>query len=271
MYITPNDRAVYLYSGMIGAFLNSNSAGRFDRDNHPWELLQNAGRWLQENNPLFRQFGGLFNFVHTNIYIGLEVTNVIEANRYRESRLPQVFIEDQTIEPSIPSNQPDIVVDPFNYENEVRNEDFRYHRLAIGVLEGGTNVAHSDSIGEIQNKAATILRVINHGDQNVEALLFPTLYPEARGQWRYIKCPNHTFKYPSLCQKFRVNVSTAGHKIMAMKHRIPKTNITQCYRMQRSNLTASYLISVMTGIGQVGFIWKSKRNGFIKIQHVFFE
>ena len=83
MYITPNDRAVYLYCGMIGAFLNSNSAGRFDRDNHPWELLQNAGRWLQENNPLFRRFGRLFIFVPTNIYGGIEVTNVIEANRLR--------------------------------------------------------------------------------------------------------------------------------------------------------------------------------------------
>jgi hypothetical protein len=57
MYITPNDRAVHLYSGVIGAFLNSSEAGTFDLDNHPWELLEIAATWLKQNNPLFHRFG----------------------------------------------------------------------------------------------------------------------------------------------------------------------------------------------------------------------
>jgi len=80
-----------------------------------------------------------------------------------------------------------------NYENEVRNEDFQYHRLPSGVLEGTVDLMNSTV--EAQNNVASISRVINHGDQNVEALLFPTLYPYGQGQWQYHKLQSNTFKY----------------------------------------------------------------------------
>ena len=134
----------------------------------------------------------VLHFLLIDVYRGVETTTIIEANRHREPRLPHVFIEDQTVEPSIPSGRPDIVVDPLNYENEVRNEDFRYHRLPSGVLEGTGDLMNSASTVEAQNNVASISRVINHGDQNVEALLFPTLYPYGRGQWQYHKVRSNT-------------------------------------------------------------------------------
>ena len=61
MYLTPNDRAMYLYGGMMGAFLSSGSASGFDLDNHPWHELQEGIEWLHDNNPLFEMFFTLSN------------------------------------------------------------------------------------------------------------------------------------------------------------------------------------------------------------------
>jgi hypothetical protein len=59
MYLTPNDRAIYLYRGIMGAFLSSGEASTFDLDNHPWQELQAAKEWLCVHNPLFRHFATL--------------------------------------------------------------------------------------------------------------------------------------------------------------------------------------------------------------------
>src|SRR5271169_1704440 len=54
MYLTPNERAIYFYGGLMGAFLSSEKASSFDLNNHPWDELQEAMEWLYDNNPLFR-------------------------------------------------------------------------------------------------------------------------------------------------------------------------------------------------------------------------
>ena len=56
MYLTPNDRAILFYGGLIGAFLSSENASNFDLNNHPWKELQEGIEWLRYNNSLFRTF-----------------------------------------------------------------------------------------------------------------------------------------------------------------------------------------------------------------------
>ena len=53
MYLTPNDRALCLYGGIMGAFLMSEHATEFDLSGHPWNQLDRARHWLLQHNLLF--------------------------------------------------------------------------------------------------------------------------------------------------------------------------------------------------------------------------
>ena len=54
MTTAPNVRAIHLYGGSIGTFLESEEATPFDHQDHSWPILVRAGEWLQANNPLIR-------------------------------------------------------------------------------------------------------------------------------------------------------------------------------------------------------------------------
>jgi hypothetical protein len=73
-------------------------------------------------------------------------------------------------EPSVPHRRPDIVINPLDFDREVRNEDCRSHRLPAGMME--------TFLSEVK-------RVVNHGDKHLEHLIFPYLYPHGKGQWQY--------------------------------------------------------------------------------------
>jgi hypothetical protein len=78
-----------------------------------------------------------------------------------------------------PEGRPDIVVNPRDFEEDVRNEDYRYHRLPMAALTNiNVNQPMADAFRSLSN-------VINHGDGKGEGLLFPVLYPHGHGFWRY--------------------------------------------------------------------------------------
>ena len=68
--------------------------------------------------------------------------------------------------------RPDVVVNPMDFEGEVRNEDYRSHRVLAGVVQ-------------IESSRNELRCVIKHGDTNLEMLLFPHLYPYGKGAWAY--------------------------------------------------------------------------------------
>jgi hypothetical protein len=100
------------------------------------------------------------------------------------SSLPRAFIEDHTVEPRVSGGRPDIVINPFDFEEDVYDEDHRYHRLPIGVLSS-VHRHVVDIETAIRTDQQLISHIIMHGDNKVEPLLFPTLYPHGRGHWCY--------------------------------------------------------------------------------------
>lgn len=97
----------------------------------------------------------------------------------RDISIPMAFLENEDLEMPIPEGRLDIVVNPIDFEEEVRNEDYRYHRLPMGVLPNlDVNRVMSDAFGRVSNTIA-------HGDGKGEGLLFPVLYPYGRGFWQY--------------------------------------------------------------------------------------
>ena len=108
----------------------------------------------------------------------------VSSERRNILPLPRAFIEDQSVEPAISAARPDVVINPFNFEEEVHNEDHRYHRLPISVLSS-VHEHVMDIEKAIHNDQQIISHIIMHGDDKVERLLFPTLYPHGRGHWSY--------------------------------------------------------------------------------------
>ena len=84
----------------------------------------------------------------------------------------------------IPDGCPDVIIHPFEFLEEVHNEDYRYHRLPIGVLSSVRQHVIDIEMA-IRTDQQLISHIINHGDDRVERLLFPTLYPNGRGHWTY--------------------------------------------------------------------------------------
>ena len=76
----------------------------------------------------------------------------------------QLTLTDQ--EPSVPVRRPDLILNPFDFASEVRNEDHRSHRLPAET---------------IQSSLTTLKYVISHEDKTLEMLLFPHLYSNEKG------------------------------------------------------------------------------------------
>ena len=154
----PNVRAIHLYSGSIGTFLQSEEARLFDLENHNWVHLARAAEWLRQNNPLIRD-------LCPQLVIGIHERAAVGGLPFAELRRPEQDV-------GLPFSRPDVVMNPLNFEAQVRNEDYRSHQIPGGV------VSLDSSIGELK-------RIINHGHQELEMLLFPHLYPYGRGSWVY--------------------------------------------------------------------------------------
>jgi hypothetical protein len=159
MTTAANVRAIHLYGGIIGTYLESQEATSFDLENHNWAQLARAAEWLRQNNPLIRDLCPKLA-VSTDERAGVGGLPFAQLSRPEEDAgLPF-------------GTRPDVIVNPSNFESQVRNEGYRSHRVPAGV------VCLDSSIGELK-------RVINHGNRELEMLLFPHLYPNGKGGWVY--------------------------------------------------------------------------------------
>lgn len=161
MSLTANVRALHLYEGTIGTYLGSSEATSFDLSNHSWNTILNASKWLRRHNPLFQS-------LCRQLSLALPLNNL--GNHVAVGGLPLANLTNPDQEPPPPIRRPDLIVTPFNFDADVRNEDHRSHRLPAGTIQSSIN---------------DLKYIINHGDKHLEMLLFPHLYPHGKGAWVY--------------------------------------------------------------------------------------
>ena|SRR5271170_4391945 len=176
MYLMTSESAISLYSRTLGAFLLSHGEQNAVPREPVLSQLREAIIWLQENNPLIQRFG-----------FGLEH---IENNRAVFPRaivsIPEVQQEWDRADTDAPQGRhPDLVIDPGDSNPDVHNEDYRYHRLPAGVAF----TARDGRRGGVQRSLGNdnIPFTVPHGDPDLEALLFISLYPNGRGAWHYTR------------------------------------------------------------------------------------
>jgi hypothetical protein len=146
MNITHNPRAVALFSGSIGAYLES-SQNTIDRG-HDLTHLKRCRSWLLTHNPIYRRYD-----VRSELNI---------------SPLPTAELSNKDSEiVERPLGRPDIVLNPEPYDLATQNEDHRHFRLPVASVTD----SHGTSIGLVRS------------DPAIELLLFPLLYPHGHGQW----------------------------------------------------------------------------------------
>lgn len=181
MYLSRNEDAIAMYGGMTGAYLSTEARGMSAMEK---EVVLRAMRWLQGNNRLIQLHG-----------FGVTPGEIVEMgdealNERTNSTLPQARISEHVgvngnqYEPALPVGHPDIVVNPLEFESEVRNEDYRAHRLPVGVIESQSNRRGRGNQFAVDYRETF---TVPHGDPNIEALVFPVLYMNGIGHWRYTR------------------------------------------------------------------------------------
>ena len=156
MGYSKNRRALTLYSGMLGAFLQQIE---LSEPNNRWyhPSLRHACEWLQHNNPYLAAYHSL-------------ASRLLENNRQNSSDIPinwpqATHVSEDNFAP--PVHQSDIVMPPYVFPDEVHNEDTHYSRLAIGFLQG-------------EDERQIPLRF---SDPELEPIIFPDLFPDGRGHY----------------------------------------------------------------------------------------
>jgi len=154
MGYSKNRRALTLYSGMLGAFLQQSD---LSESNNRWyhPSLRYASEWLQQNNPYLSAYYSLASrLLHSNL---LPSTTIIwpEATHIPED------------DSAPPANTSDIVMPPYVLPDEIHDEDTHYSRLAIGFL---------------LNKDEQRIP-LSFTDFGLELLLFPDLFPDGHGHY----------------------------------------------------------------------------------------
>ena len=145
-----NLRTLSLYSGMLGAFLeNIDQSSAENRWYHP--SLREACEWLQQNNPYLKSYHSLASRLLQN--------NDFTANP------SATHVETEQLLP--PVHRGDVVVPPYDFPDEIHNEDSHHSRLAIGFL-----------CTKEDNKIPIALH-----DPELEALLYPDLFPDGHGHY----------------------------------------------------------------------------------------
>ena len=145
-----NINALALYSGTIGAILNNNQSNSWY---HP--SLDNAATWLCDNNLYFKPYQTLINRGTGN---GPPVIfpTATPSDISQDQEQPIFNIN---LRPSA------VVLPPYDLDTEIHNEDYHYSRLMAGFLT------------DPNNKELPI----PFYDKNIEALLFPDLFPYGKG------------------------------------------------------------------------------------------
>jgi hypothetical protein len=146
MNVTHNTRAIALFSGTIGAYLESSGNG-IDRG-HDLVHLETCRAWLLAHNALYARH------------------DVMSELRIPPLPLADLFDEEDETE-GRPLNRPDIVLNPNVYDAATQDEDYRHFRLPVAAYQNNQR----ETIGLLRSDPAT------------ELLLFPILYPHGRGQW----------------------------------------------------------------------------------------
>jgi hypothetical protein len=114
---TRNKEAIALYSGSLGAWLEPNRYNKWYQG-HDQQLLSASIDWLLANNPVFQR-------------------NDVRAHLQVDIPLPLVDLVDDNPEELRPQSRPDFVMNPFQYDRQTRNEDFRFDRLPVGAVLPG--------------------------------------------------------------------------------------------------------------------------------------
>jgi hypothetical protein len=146
MNFSKNMRSLILYSGMVGAYLEENPS------NNSWldDTLIKAADWLKQNNPFLKNYSQL-----------LDSPSSQTANPFPSAyHLP----DDNSAPPYLPN---DIVVPNVNFNVEIHNEDYHYTHLMAGFVKTSDNT----------------LLPLAIDDPNLEALLFPDLFPNGKGHY----------------------------------------------------------------------------------------
>jgi len=156
MGYSKNRRALTLYSGMLGAFLEHTD---LSEPNNRWyhPSLRYASAWLQENNPYLSAYYSLASRLH-------------QQHQHNPTTIPVVWPQATHISvnnSTLITNQSEIVMPPYVLPNEIHNEDAHYSRLAIGFL--------------IDNNERQI--PLSFADSELEAIIFPDLFPDGHGYY----------------------------------------------------------------------------------------
>jgi hypothetical protein len=146
MNFSKNMRSLILYSGMLGAYLEENPSDNSWLDN----TLIEAANWLKQNNPFLKSYSHLLNLP------GSQMANPFPS----ASHLPN----DDTAPPYLPN---DIVVPNVNFNVEIHDEDYHYTHLMAGFVKTSDNT----------------LLPLAINDPDLEALLFPDLFPNGKGHY----------------------------------------------------------------------------------------
>ena len=148
---TPNVRAILLYEGSIETFLEL----RMQHISTMSITVNLFYRKKQNNlgsNPLIRGLCPRLDSIGERMAVeGLSFALLIRT-------------DEESVASFVRS---DVIMNSLNFEEEVRNEDYRSHHVQVGII----------NIESCRNK---LKRVINH-DMNLEMLVFAHLYPHDRG------------------------------------------------------------------------------------------
>lgn len=147
-----NFRALALYSGIIGAYLQPINSNHISNEEIFNNTLSQAATWLSLNNPYLHNY-----------------TNILNQRSTTDPFPTATHIPNDDTAP--PVNQGDIIVPNINLPNEVHNEDFHYSRLMAGFVHNNDNLSLP----------------ISTYDPNLEPLLFPHLFPDGKGHYHDMK------------------------------------------------------------------------------------
>lgn len=150
MNYSKNIRSFTLYSGMLGAFLESTE--NLNNENR-WfhSALIDGSNWLKNNNPYLRSYS-------------LQLEN---NEQFLNSPFPiATHLQDEESIPEI--RQCEIVVPNNDFDLEIHDEDANFNRLMAGFVRTDNNLSLPISLN----------------DPNLEALLFPDLFPYGKGTYQ---------------------------------------------------------------------------------------
>ncbi|CAH1768141.1 11067_t:CDS:2, partial [Entrophospora sp. SA101] len=146
-----NIHALSLYTGTIGAFLEPSNNNHVSNELIFDENLKNAADWLAEKNPYIKSFS--------------KQALTLTQNTINETFPTATHVTDDESAPPYLSR--DIIIQNYNFPDEVHNEDFHYDKLISGFVQLNNNTKLPIST--------------NHKD--LEPLLFPYLFLNGKGHY----------------------------------------------------------------------------------------